>query len=129
MQLVFERVVIRELTDGKSVLVGVYGNWFTHTVSGTASVHLLVSISSFSEGVFRILSWSMVRFMRGILNLVLMGGVLMICLIIILVLTQIVKRLLRISVIWQIHPLVVLRSVVPSVWHFMVLCELLIVSH
>ena len=88
------------MTDGKSVLVGVYGNWFTHTVSGTASECLLVTISSFSEGVFRILSWSMVRFMRGILNLVLMGGVLMICLIIILVLTQIVKRLLRISVIW-----------------------------
>ena len=99
MQLVFERVVIRKLVDGIAILVGVSWNWFVQMASGTVHELLLVAVSSFPEGVFWILSWSVVRFMSGILNLFLMGGVLMICLIIILVLGQMMIRLLRISVI------------------------------
>ena len=93
MQLVFERVVIRKLVDGIAILVGVSWNWFVQMASGTVHELLLVAVSSFPEGVFWILSWSAIRFMRGILNLFLMGGVLMICLIIILVLGQIMIRL------------------------------------
>ena len=100
MQLVFERVVIWKLVDGIAILVGVSWNWFVQMASETVHELLLVAVSSFPEGVFWILSWSAIRFMRGILNLFLMGGVLMICLIKILVLAQIVKRLLMISVIW-----------------------------
>jgi hypothetical protein len=99
VQLIFERVVIRKLVDGIAILVGVSWNWFVQMASGTVHELLLVAVSSFPEGVFWILSWSAIRFMRGILNLFLMGGVLMICLIIILVLGQIMIRLLRISVI------------------------------
>ena len=99
MQLIFERVVIRKLVDGIAILVGVSWNWFVQMASGTVHEMLLVAVSSFPEGVFWILSWSAIRFMRGILNLFLMGGVLMICLIIILVLGEMMIRLLRISVI------------------------------
>lgn len=99
MQLIFERVVIRKLVDGIAILVGVSRNWFAQMASETVHELLLVAVSSFPEGVFWILSWSAIRFMRGILNLFLMGGVLMICLIIILVLGQMMIRLLRISVI------------------------------